>query len=85
MGRRFLAGVQALAPSIAGAARQEGNTRDGGGNDVGGKLYSKNNVAMLKGYCGVANPTGIPTIWDSFQQTPEITPQGHNLRVTMFK
>jgi hypothetical protein len=85
MGQSFLASVQALAPSIAGAARQGGNTRDGGSNDMGGKLYSKNNVAALKGYCGVVNPAGIPTIWDSFQQTQEIVSHRHNLRVTMFK
>jgi hypothetical protein len=71
MGRSFLAGIQALAPSIAGAARQGGNT--------------KNKVATLKGYCGVANPAGIPTIWDAFQQTNEIASHRHNLRVTMFK
>ncbi len=85
MGRSFLAGIQALAPSIAGAARQGGNTRDGGGDDMGGKLYSKNNVAVLKGYCGVTNPAGIPTIWDSSMQTWEIVSHRHNLRVTMFK
>ncbi len=62
MERSFLAGVQALAPTIAGAARQAGNNKDVGGDDVGGKLYSKNNVAALKGYCGVATPAGIPTI-----------------------
>ncbi len=49
MGCSFLAGVQALAPTIAGAAKQVGNIKDGGGDDVGGKLYSKNNVATLKG------------------------------------
>jgi hypothetical protein len=69
MGRSFLAGVQALAPTLAGAARQVGiGDKDSGGDDVGGKLYSENNVA-LKGYCGVATPAGIPVIWDSFQQT----------------
>ncbi len=68
MGQSFLASVQALAPSITGAARQGGNIKDGGGDDVRGKLYSENNVATLKGYGGVANPTGIPTIRDAFQK-----------------
>ncbi len=45
-----MAGVQALAPSIAGAARQGGGyNKDGGNNKMGGKIYSKNNVASLKG------------------------------------
>jgi hypothetical protein len=70
MERSFLAGVQALAPTLAGAARQVGiANKDSGGDTVGGKLYSENNVAALKGYCGVATPAGIPVIWDSFQQT----------------
>ncbi len=34
-----------------------------GADDVGGKLYTENNVAALKGYCGVLDPRGIPTIW----------------------
>jgi hypothetical protein len=68
MGRSFLAGVQALGGTIAGAARQGGPGKEGA-DDVGGQLYLENNVAALKGYCGVVNPTKIPTIWDSFQQT----------------
>jgi hypothetical protein len=79
MGWSFLAGVQALAPSIAGTAWQGGSNRDGGGDDVGCKLYSENNVPALKGYCRVANLVGIPTIWDAFQQTKEIAPHHHNL------
>ena len=71
MGRSFLAGVQALAPTIVGAARHGGNTKEEG-DDVGGKFYSENNVAALKGYCGVLTPAGIPTIWDAFQQTKEL-------------
>ena len=43
-----------------------------GGDDVGGTLYSKNNVAALMGYCRVLTPAGIPTIWDAFQQTKEL-------------
>ncbi len=85
MGQSFLASVQALTPSIAGAARQGGNNKEGGSNDVGGKLYSENNVATLKGYCGVPNPAGIPTIWDTFQQTQEIASHWHNRQVTMSK
>ncbi len=84
MGRSFLAGIQALALSIAGVARQGRNNKDGGGDDVGGK-HSENNVAALKGYCGVANPAGIPTIWDTFQQTREIATHRHNLQVVMSK
>ena len=82
MGRSFLAGVQALAPTIAGATRQGGHTKEGGDN-VGGKLYSENNVAALKGYCRVVNPRRIPAIWDAFQQTRELTQHRHNLRVGM--
>ncbi len=48
MGHSFLAGVQALAPTIAGAARQGGGTKDD--HEVGGRLYSENNVAALKEY-----------------------------------
>ena len=47
-GRSFLARAQALAPTIAGAARQ-GSTMKEGGDNVGGTLYSKNNVAAFKG------------------------------------
>ena len=45
MGNSFLAGVQALTPTIAGAAWQGGNTKDD--HKVGGRLYSENNVAAL--------------------------------------
>jgi hypothetical protein len=83
MGHSFLAGVQALAPTIASTARQVGNNKGGGGNYVGGKLYSKNNVATQKGYCRVATPAGIPTIWDSFQKMKEIALHRHNLQVGM--
>jgi hypothetical protein len=84
MERSFLAGVHALAPTLAGAARQAGiGHKESGGDDVGGKLYTKNNMAALKGYCGVDTPGGIPTIWDSFQQTREIALHRHNLRVAM--
>ena len=48
--RTILARVQALAPTIAGAVRQ-GSTMKEGGDNVGGTLYSKNNVAALMGYC----------------------------------
>ena len=84
MGRSFLAGMQALALMIAGATRLRGSSKEGT-DSVGGKLYFENNVAALKGYCGVVNPGGIPTIWDSFQQTQEIASHRHNLRVQMSK
>ncbi len=48
-------------------------------------MYTKNNVLSLKGYCGVVNPANIPTIWDAFQHTREITLHRHNIRVAMFK
>ena len=82
MGWSFLARVQALAPTIAGAARQGGYAKEGG-NNVECKLYSENYVAALKGYCGVVNPHGIPAIWDAFQQTKELAQHRHNLRVGM--
>ena len=82
MGRSFLAGVQALTLTIAGAARQGGYTKEGGDN-VGGKLYSENNVVALKGYCGVVDPHGIRAIWDAFQQTRELAQHRHNFRVGM--
>ncbi len=82
MGRSFLAGVQALAPTIAGTARQGGNTKEGG-NNVGGKLYSENNMATLKRYCGVVDPRGIPSIWDAFQQTRELAQHRHNSHNTV--
>ena len=84
MGRSFLAGVQALGGTIAGAARQGAPGKEGA-DDVGGKLYSENNVAALKGYCGVVNPNEIPTIWDSFQQTKEMASHRHNIRTQMSK
>ncbi len=86
MGRSFMAGVQALALIIAGAARQGvPYERDSSGNGMGGRLYSENNVAALKGYYGVVDPVNIPTIWDSFQQTREIALHRHNIRGTMTK
>ena len=45
----------------------------------------ENNVAALKGYCGMVEDAGIPTIWDSFQQTREIALHRHNLREGTFK
>ena len=84
--RSFLARVHALAPTLAGAARQVGlSHKDSEGDDVGGKFYSKNNVAALKGYCGVDTPGGILTIWDLFSQTREIASHRHNLRIVMTK
>ncbi len=52
---------------------------------MGGRMYSENNVAALKGYCGVVDPARIPTIWDSFQQTREIATHRHNIWVSMTK
>ena len=86
MGKSFMAGVQALAPTIMGATRQGGAyERDTGGDGMGGRMYSKNNVAALKGYCGVVDPARIPPIWDTFQQTREISSHRHNLWVSMTK
>jgi hypothetical protein len=48
-------------------------------------MYSENNIAALKGYCGVVDPAKIPAIWDSFQQTRDIASHRHNLRVSMTK
>ena len=76
-------GVQALAPTIAGAARQGGGTKDD--NEVEGRLYSESNVAALKGYCGVVSPADIPPIWDDFQQTKELASHHHNIRTGMQK
>jgi hypothetical protein len=84
MGQSFLAGIQTLAPTIAGAMRQLGTNKEGS-DDVGGKLYSKNNVAALKGYCGVMDPMLIPTIWDAFQQIKEINSHRRSIRVAMSK
>ena len=78
MGNCFIAGVQALAPTIDGAAMQGGNMKERG-DSVGGRLYSENNVTALKGYCRVLTPAGIPTIWDAFQQTKELASHRHNL------
>jgi len=83
MGHSFLAGVQALAPTIAGAARQGGGTKDD--HEVEGHLYSKNNIAALKGYCGVVSPADIPPIWDAIQQTKELASHRHNIRTCMQK
>jgi hypothetical protein len=82
-----MAGVQALAPGIAGAAPQRGGgyNKDSGGDEMRGRPYTKNNVALLKGYCGVVNPANIPTIWDVFQHTSKIALHQHNIRVAMFK
>jgi hypothetical protein len=83
MGRSFVEGVQALAPTIVGATRHGvGGDRESG-EGMGGKLYSENNVASLKGYCGVLDPSKIPNIWDSFQQMQEIASHQHNLQVSM--
>jgi hypothetical protein len=79
-----MVGMQALAPTIAGAARQGGPYKwDSGGNGMGGRLYSENNVTTLKGYCGVVDPVNIHTIWDSFQQMQEIAAHHHNIRIAM--
>jgi hypothetical protein len=86
IGRSFMVGVQALRPSIAGAACQGSQYRmDVMSEDLEGKLYSENNVATLKGCCGVVDVRDIPVIWDAFQHTKEIALHQHNLRVTMEK
>ncbi len=48
-------------------------------------MYSENNVAALKGYCGVVDPARIPLIWDSFKQTRDIAAHRHNIGVSMKK
>jgi hypothetical protein len=59
--------------SIAGAACQgSGYKMDVMSDDLGGKLYSENNVAALKGCCGMVDARDIPVIWDAFQHTKEI-------------
>ena len=63
--------------------RTTGRLRKRGGDNIGGKLYSENNVAALKGYCGVVDPRRIPSIWNGFQQTRELAQHRHNLRVGM--
>jgi hypothetical protein len=61
-----MAGVQALATTV-GATRQGGSyDRDTGGEGMGRRMYSENNVAALKGYCGMVDLARIPLIWDSF-------------------
>jgi hypothetical protein len=68
-----MARVQALGPSIVGAARQVGRYgMDIMSDKLGGKLYSENNGATLKGHCGVVDARDIPVIWDAFQLTKEI-------------
>ncbi len=50
MGRSFMAVVQALAPSIVGAACQgSGFGMDIMSDNLRGKLYSENNAATVKG------------------------------------
>ncbi len=86
MGKSFVAGVQALAPTIVGATIQGGAyERDSGGEGMGGCMHSKNNATALKGYCGVVDSAKIPAIWDLFQQTRDIASHRHNLRVLMTK
>jgi hypothetical protein len=48
-----------------------------------GEECTQNNVASLKGYCGVLDPAKITNIWDLFQQTHEIASHWHNLRESM--
>jgi hypothetical protein len=42
---------------------------------MGGRLYTKNNIAALKEYCSVVNPANIPTIWDAFHHRHKIALQ----------
>jgi hypothetical protein len=77
-----MAGVQVLALSIAEAVQQEGGyNKDSGGDEMGGRMYTKNSVASLKGYCGIVNPANIPTILDAFQHMRKIASHQHNIRV----
>jgi hypothetical protein len=86
MGRSFMAGVQALAPSIAGAAHQgSGYGMEVMSDNLGGKMYSLNNVVALKGYCGVVDARDIKVIWDAFQHMKEIVSHQHNLHGFMLK
>jgi hypothetical protein len=72
MGRRIMVGVQALGPSITGAAHQgSGYGMDVMSDNLGGKIYSENNVATLKGYCKVVDARDISVIWGTFQHTKE--------------
>lgn len=69
----------------------EGNGMGGGAggvdhpneHEVGGRTYSDDKIAMLKGYCGILDTAQIPRIWYIFQTTKEITSHRHHLRTVM--
>jgi hypothetical protein len=52
--------------------REGGYNKDSSCDEMGGRLYTKNSIMLLKGYCGINSPVNIPTTWDAFQRTHEI-------------
>lgn len=79
-------GMQALAPSLAAAAgrvSRTGDTQEGGDKAIGGKHFSEEQVATLKGYCGVVDPSLIPGIWRTFQVTKDISNYRHEIRTEL--
>ena len=68
-----VSGLRALAPTLAMAAgRGRSDEKMGDGEQVGGKRFSEEQVATLKGYCGVVDERKIPDIWRTFQATKHI-------------
>ena len=68
-----VSGLRALAPTLAMAAgRGRADEKMGEGEQVGGKRFSEEQVATLKGYCGVVDERKIPDIWRTFQATKHI-------------
>ena len=64
-----VSGLKALAPALALAASRARAEGGGDTDQAGGKMFLGDQIAALKGYCGVTDPAKIPDIWRIFQST----------------
>lgn len=69
------------------ASAHQGSDLEGGttGEAVGGRRYSEDNVAALRGFCGVIDVARIPNSWDKFQHSKELLSHRHHIRTSMEK
>lgn len=80
-----VSGLKALAPTLAMAATRAQTEGGGDPDQVGGKKFLGDQIAALKGYCGVTDVQKIPDIWRVFQSTKLVTTWRSYLTLKMAK
>ena len=85
MSQGVVSGIKALAPTLAMAATRARTEGGGDPDQVGGKKFLGDQIAALKGYCGVTDVQKIPDIWRVFQSTKLVATWRSYLTLKMAK